>query len=80
MIIKHDDLYARALECEYEKAIFDNNQGETDIPNSPKTAVLYDRANNETSAFHCAQFFTNPQYEFLVWFIHLIEFPDFLLT
>ena len=36
IIIKHDDLYAKAWECEYEKPIFDNDHNNAAIPNSPE--------------------------------------------
>ena len=35
-IIKHDDLYARAWECEYDKPIFDSDYNSLVTPNSPK--------------------------------------------
>ena len=40
-ITKHDDLYARAWECEYEKLIFDSDYNILVTPNSPEiTAQL----------------------------------------
>ena len=39
VIIKHDDLYARAWECEYEKPIFDSNYNNLVTPNSPEITV-----------------------------------------
>ena len=35
IIIKHDDLYARAWECEYDKSIFDSDSDNVVSPNSP---------------------------------------------
>ena len=48
VIIKHDDLYARAWESEYETPIFDNGQDEPDSDNSPEMAVRHDLPNDET--------------------------------
>ena len=39
VIIKHDDLYARAWECEYEKPIFDSDYVNLITPNSPEITV-----------------------------------------
>ena len=49
IIIKHDDLNARAWEREYAKPFFDNHHDESKIPNSHKIAVRSDLAVNETS-------------------------------
>ena len=51
VIIKHDDLYARALESEYETLIFDNNQHEPDIGNSPEVTVRHDPPNDKHLPF-----------------------------
>ena len=41
VITKHDELYARAWECEYEKPIFDSDYKILVTPNSPEiTAQL----------------------------------------
>ena len=48
VIIKHDDLYARAWESEYETSIFDNDQHEPDRGNSPEVTVRHDLQNDET--------------------------------
>ena len=48
VIIKHDNLYARAWESEYETPIFDNGQKELDRYNSPETTVRHDLPNDET--------------------------------
>ena len=37
--LKHDDLYARAQECEHEKPIFDADNSNTTPPNSPEVPV-----------------------------------------
>ena len=39
VIIKHDDLYARAWECEYDKPIFDSDRDNMVIPNSTEVSV-----------------------------------------
>ena len=39
VIIKHDDLYARAWECEYDKPIFDSDRDNLVSPNSPEVTV-----------------------------------------
>ena len=36
IIIKHDDLYARAWECEYDKSIFDSDSDNVMSANSPE--------------------------------------------
>ena len=36
VIIKHDDLFARAWECEYDKPIFDSDCDNMVIANSPE--------------------------------------------
>ena len=48
VIIKHDDLYARAWESEYETSIFDNDQQEPHSGNSPEVTVRHDLPNDET--------------------------------
>ena len=48
VIIKHDDLYARAWESEYETPILDNGQHEPDNDNSPEITVRHDLHNDET--------------------------------
>ena len=40
--LKHDDLYARAWECEYEKPIFDAEINNARPPKSPETPVQSD--------------------------------------
>ena len=39
VIIKHDDFYARAWECEYNKPIFDSDRDNLVLPNSPEVTV-----------------------------------------
>ena len=46
--LKHDDLYARARECEYEKPIFDAENSNTTPPNSPEIPVQSDLSTEET--------------------------------
>ena len=48
VIIKHDDLYARAWECEYDKPIFDSDRDNMVVPNSPKVTVQPEGAADET--------------------------------
>ena len=48
VIIKHDDLYARAWECEYDKPIFDSERDNLVSPNSPEVAVRSGEATDET--------------------------------
>ena len=42
--VKHDDLYARAWECENQRLIFDNDYDIAATPKSPKIAVRSDLA------------------------------------
>ena len=39
VIIKHDDMYARAWECEYEKPIFESDYNNLIIPNFPEITI-----------------------------------------
>ena len=48
VINKHDDLYARAWECENDKPIFDSARDTVGIPNSPEITVRSDKAADET--------------------------------
>ena len=48
VIIKHDDLYARAWESEYETSIVDYGQHEPDSHNSPEITVTHDLPDDET--------------------------------
>ena len=47
VIIKHDDLYARARECEYEKPLFDSDYNNLLTPNSPEITVRSEEEANE---------------------------------
>ena len=47
VIIKHDDLYARAWECEYDKPIFDSDRDNMVIPNPPEVTVRPEEAADE---------------------------------
>ena len=47
IIITHDDLYARAWECEYEKPIFDSDYINLVTPNSPETTTRSEEGSNE---------------------------------
>ena len=47
-IIKHEDLYARACECEYEKPIFDSDYNNMVTPNSPEITARSEEAADET--------------------------------
>ena len=48
IIIKQDELYARAWECDYETLFFDSYRAEPDYHNSPKIRVRHDLAKDET--------------------------------
>ena len=48
VIIKQDDLYARAWECEYDKPIFDSDRDNLVSPNSPEVTVRSREAADET--------------------------------
>ena len=48
VIIKHDDLYARAWECEYDKPIFDSDRDNLVLPNAPEVAVRSRKPADET--------------------------------
>ena len=48
VMIKHGDFYARAWESNSEKTIFDNDQTEPDLTNSPEVRVQCDDTNAET--------------------------------
>ena len=47
IIIKHDDLYARAWDCEYDKPIFNSDRDNLVSPNSPEVAVRLGEAADE---------------------------------
>ena len=51
VMIKQDNLYARAWEFEYDTPIFDNGQHEPDSNNSPEVTVRHDLPNYETCTF-----------------------------
>ena len=44
VIIKHDDLYAKALECEYDKPVFDSDYKNLVTPNSPEITIRSEEA------------------------------------
>ena len=48
VIIKHEDFYARAWECDYDKPIFDSDRDNMVIPNSPEVSIRPEKAANET--------------------------------
>ena len=50
VINKHDDLYARARECENDKPIFDSDRDNMVIPNSPEVSVRLEEAADETKS------------------------------
>ena len=39
VVIKHDDLYARAWECEYEEPISDSDYNNLVTPSSPEITI-----------------------------------------
>ena len=49
--LKHDDLFARAWECEYEKPIFDAENKNATPPNSSEIPVQWDLSTEETRVF-----------------------------
>ena len=46
--IKHDDLYARAWQCEYDKPIFDSDRDNMVIPHSPEVTIQSEKAADKT--------------------------------
>ena len=50
VIIKHDDLYARALVCEYEKPTLDSDYKNLVTPNSPEITIRSEEATDEMSS------------------------------
>ena len=51
VIIKHDDLYARAWESEYETLIFDNDRHEPGSDNSPEITLSPNLAKEDIFTF-----------------------------
>ena len=47
VVIKHDDLYARAWECEYDEPIFDSDYNNLATPSSPEITKGSDQAADE---------------------------------
>ena len=47
VITNHDDLYARAWECEYDKPIFESDDNNLVTPNSPEITVRSEEATDE---------------------------------
>ena len=39
VLIRHDDLYARAWECEYDEPIFDSDYNHLATPSSPEITI-----------------------------------------
>ena len=50
VIIKHDDLYARTWECEYDKPIFDSDHDNLVSPNPPEVTVRSGEAADKTTS------------------------------
>ena len=50
VIIKHDDLYAIARECDYDKATFHSDYNNLVTPNSPEITVWSEEAADERSS------------------------------
>ena len=48
VIIKHDELYARAWECEYDRPTFDSDRDNMVIPYSPEVTVRPEEAADKT--------------------------------
>ena len=49
VIFQHDDLYARAWECEYDKPKFDSDYNNLVTPNSPEVTIRSEEAADETT-------------------------------
>ena len=49
VVIKHDDLYARAWECEYDEPIFDSNYNNLATPSSPEITIRSEQVADEIS-------------------------------
>ena len=47
VLIKHDDLYARAWECEYDEPLFDSDYNKLATPSSPKVTIQSEQAADE---------------------------------
>ena len=47
VIIKHDDLYARAWECEYDEPKFDSDYNNLVTPNSPEITIQSEEATDK---------------------------------
>ena len=47
VVIKHDDLYARAWECEYDEPIFDSDYNILVTPSSPEITIQSEQAADE---------------------------------
>ena len=47
VIIKHDDLYARAWVCDYFEPIFDSDYNNPETPNSPEITIRSEEAADE---------------------------------
>ena len=47
VVIKHDDLYARAWECEYDEPIFESNYKNLATPSSPEITIRSEQAADE---------------------------------
>ena len=49
LIIKHDDLYPRERECEYDKPIFDSDRDNMVLPNSPEMTVRSEKTADDST-------------------------------
>ena len=50
IVFKHDDLYARAWECEYDEPISDTDYKNLATPNQPEIAIRSEQAADETGS------------------------------
>ena len=48
VVIKNDDLYARAWECEYDEPMFDSDYDNLAIPSSPEFTIRSEQTADET--------------------------------
>ena len=47
VVLKHDDLYARAWKCEYDEPIFDGDDNILETPNSPENTIRSEQVADE---------------------------------
>ena len=50
VVITHDDLYARAWECEYDEPMFDSDYNNLATPSPPEITIRFEQAADETKS------------------------------